>query len=313
MRQETQHKTTSPNFFDSRGSLTKRLRLWTIAVFTITLAAFTTLDVIEERRESFRIETAHAQALLAHLSGMPEVRGTREAAAARIEPLRKLLGATGADVELVAAVGDGAAGAVGRVTNRTVLASQAVTLRDGTSRFVYSIDSEHARDAAARSIVIHTVHGFLALFALIAGFEWFLRRRLIAPLRTMTQQILLMRRGGWSPRLPAADQELQELNRAIGGLGPALEGQVHQWIEAERRIAMADVLRSLRRSLDESRRRAGEAAQELSTGHLVAPDGAKTMRSLLAHLDSIPKALDEEERRRFGRDLTWPATSAGPA
>jgi hypothetical protein len=308
MAQETRQEKAAYPLPDSRGSLRARLRLWTIAVFTVTLAVFTALGIAEDRRERLAMETAHARALLAHLSGMPELRQTREATLARLGQLRDLLGATGADVELVAGAGEPSETAAGR----TPLAWRPLELNEGSFALLYSTDASREQVATARSVAVHTLHGLLGLAALIAGFEVVLRLKLVAPLRTMASQLHQMRRGGWSPRLPVTDQELGELNRAIAGLGPALEGQVHHWIEAERRIAMADVFGNLRRSFGDLHERIRQAAEELGTQHLVAPDGAKRMRALLVDLDQIQRVLEEEERRRFGPERAASPESGSP-
>lgn len=280
------------------GSLKTKLRAWTIAVFAATLAIFTALGIIQERQQMVELETERARALLAHLAGMPDLAQTREAGLAHLQPLRDLLAATGADVEFLpvtAASPDGPAA-------KFVLTSRLVALREGAFELRYSVDPGRYREMAQRNVVTHVVHGLLALAVLVAGFEWILRRYLEGPLKTISHQVLLMRHGGWLPRLPKTDRELEELNRAIAGLGPTLENQVHQWIEAERRAAMADVLRSLRRDLEEPRRRVLAGASDLQARHLIAPEARPKLRALLDDLDKVSHVLADEEQRRFGLD-----------
>jgi hypothetical protein len=281
------------------GSLKTKLRAWTIAVFAATLAIFTALGIAQERRQMVELETKRARALLAHLAGMPEFGQTREAALAHLQPLRDLLAATGADVDMVPVM---AANPPDRPAVYRVLASRLVALREGTFELRYSVDPNRYREMAQRAVVTHVVHGLLALAVLVAGFEWILRRNLEGPLKTISHQVLLMRHGGWLPRLPKTDRELEELNRAIAGLGPTLENQVHQWIEAERRAAMADVLRSLRRDLEEPRRRVLAVASDLQAQHLIAPEARPKLRALLDDLDRVSRVLADEEQRRFGLD-----------
>jgi hypothetical protein len=294
-----------------RRSLRLRLRLWTIAAFVATLALFTVLGIVSERREMLRTDTAQANVLLTHLARMPEFQSTRAAAGEHIGQLREALTPGGADLELVSVPTEGLPASRPAEKDRITLASRTLDLRDGTWELRYAVSPDRYREALRRSIAMHSIHALLALAVLIAGFEWILRRHLVRPLRAIAYQIHLMRRGGWSPDLPAADRELDELERAVGTLGPVLEGQVHQWIEAERRVAMAEVIRSLWRSIEEPSRRVRALASDLQAQHLVAPGGARKLRGLLADLDRIQRAIDLEEWHRLG-PVFGAAGASGP-
>lgn len=294
-------------------SLRVRLRLWTIAVFVTILAFFTAFDIWSERREMRRADTSQARVLLSHLAGMPEFRDGSAVASAHVSALREGLRSSGADLELRASTQVPLSPHPGK-SQRAVLASRSVDLSDGAFELRYTVDPDRYREATRRSIGIHAIHALLALTVLIAGFEWILRRHLVQPLRAISYQIHQMRRGGWSPTLPATDQELEGLEHAVSGLGPVLEAQVHRWIDAERRVAMAEVLGSLWRSIEEPRRRVQAIASDLQAQHLVAPQAARKLRGLLDDLDRITRAIDLEEWHHLGPaagTVPDPRTAAG--
>ncbi|HZY05770.1 MAG TPA: hypothetical protein VFF02_19950, partial [Anaeromyxobacteraceae bacterium] len=54
-----------------KPSLRWRLRGWTIAVFSLTLAAFAVVSVLDERGRVLEFEATSARAFLGHLAGMP--------------------------------------------------------------------------------------------------------------------------------------------------------------------------------------------------------------------------------------------------
>lgn len=282
-----------------RRSLRVRLRLWTITTFVTILALFTALDIWSERREMRRADTSQADLLLLHLAGMPEFRESSQMVRARVSALREGLRPGGADLELLAYSPPQSTPRPSK-SQRTVLASRSVNLRDGAFALRYTVDPDRYGEAIRRSIGIHATHALLALAILIAGFEWILRRHLVQPLRAISYQIHQMRRGGWAPTLPGSDLELEGLEHAVAGLGPVLEAQVHRWIEAERRVATAEVLKSLCRSIDEPRRRMQLIASDLQAQHLVAPQASRKLRGLLDDLDRITRAIDFEDWHRFG-------------
>lgn len=282
-----------------RRSLRVRLRLWTVAAFITILALFTALDIWSERREMHRADSSQAEVLLSHLVGMPEFSDSAAIAGAHVSALREGLRPSGADLELLPYPQLPLSPPPSK-SPRAVLASRSVDLRDGAFELRYTVDPDRYREAIRRSIGIHAMHALLALAILIAGFEWILRRHLVEPLRAIAFQIHQMRRGGWAPTLPGSDQELEGLEHAVSGLGPVLEAQVHRWIDAERRVATAEVLKSLCRSIEEPRRRVQVIASDLQAQHLVAPQGARKLRGLLDDLDRITRAIDFEDWHRLG-------------
>ena len=60
-----------------RSSIRARIRFWIVAMSTVTMVAFTTAAILEERRRLLETEAVHAATLLAHLAHMPEFRGPR--------------------------------------------------------------------------------------------------------------------------------------------------------------------------------------------------------------------------------------------
>jgi len=281
-----------------RSSIRERMRFWIVAVSTATLVAFSAAAILEERRQLLETEAVHASALLEHLAHMPEFQGDAAEAAARLALLHGSLAAVGGRLELRAPADRD------RAPSWTVLARRRLVLRDADLELRYRTDPARLERFTRRAILIHSVHGLVALAALLAAAEWILRRNLLAPLRALTHQVGLIRDGrGWTPRLPQTDEELQALSEALRGLGPGLEQQVHEWIEAERRGAVALALASTRRSLREARGRVRQL--------LAAPEGAwveppldreRRIRSLAEEIEKIPEIVEAEALRAL--DIT---------
>ncbi len=226
-----------------RSSLRARLRRSIFAVAVVTLAAFTGAAIVEEKRLSAENASLHATLLLAHLAHMPEFAPEARSRDARASLAHALSGATVSRVDLLAQ-GDEPPSAW------PVVARRSVRLVDGLFELQYRVDPAHARRAVMRAAAIHAAHGLVALAALLGATEWILRRNLVVPLRALAHQISLIRDGrGWAPHLPPGDAEIAEVATSLEQLGPSLERQVHEWLEAERRSAVASVLARLRSSL----------------------------------------------------------------
>jgi hypothetical protein len=286
---------TRPSFptNNQRSSLRARIRLWTVAVSAATLVAFTAAAILEERRQVLDTEAAHASALLEHLAHMPEFQANTAEAAGRLALLHGSLNPVGGRLEL-AATGSGEA-----APSRTILARRPLGLADAAVELRYRADPDRLRRMTRRSVLIHSVYGVVALAALLAGTEWILRRNLMAPLRALVHEVGLMRDGrGWSPRVPKADEELRELSEALRGLGPGLERQVYEWIEAERRGAAALVCTRARQRLQEARTRVLDRLAQLEAEGIVPPpDGDERIRSLVEEIEKIPAILESEAVR----------------
>lgn len=273
-----------------RSSIRARMRFWTVTVSTLTLTAFTGAGILEERQRLLETESGHASALLEHLGHMPEFQGTAADAARRLALLHESLGPVRGTLEL-AVPGSGDA-----PLPRSVLARRRLSLRDADLELRYRADPVRLARLTRRAVLIHSVHGLVTLAALLAGTEWILRRKLMAPLHAISHEVDLMRDGrGWVPRLPGTDEELRELSEALRGLGPALEQQVHEWIEAERRGAVALALARTRRPLREARVRVLRLLAELEgAGVEPALDRERRMRSLADEIERIPETVEAE-------------------
>jgi hypothetical protein len=273
-----------------RSSIRARMRFWTVTVSTLTLTAFTGAGILEERRQLLETEAGHASALLEHLAHMPEFQGTAGDAARRLAMLHGSLGPVSGTLELaVPGSGEGQ-------LPWTVLARRRLPLHDAELELRYRADPVRLSRLTRRAVLIHSVHGMVALAALLAGTEWILRRKLVAPLHAISHEVALMRDGrGWAPRLPGTDEELRELSEALRALGPGLEQQVHEWIEAERRGAVALALARTRRPLREARGRVLQLLAELEGAWVEPPlDRERRIRSLAEEIERIQEILEAE-------------------
>ncbi len=272
------------------SSIRARMRAWTVSVSALTLTAFTAAGILEERRQLLETEAGHAAALLEHLVHMPEFQGTAGDAARRIALLRGSLSQVSGTLDLaMPGSGDGQPA-------WTVLARRGLALGGADLELRYLADPVRLGRLTRRSALIHSIHGLVALAALLAGIEWILRRKLVAPLHAMSHQVTLMRDGrGWAPRLPGTDEELRELSEALRGLGPGLEQQVREWIEAERRGAFALALARARRPLQMARGRVLQLLAEFEDARAEPPlDRERRMRSLSEEIERIPEAVEAE-------------------
>lgn len=272
-----------------RTSLRARVRLWTVAVFTVTLVAFTAAGIMEERRQLLRAESAHAAALLEHLARMPELRAGAADAGALLDVLRGSSDHLGGSLELGAPVANPQA-------DEVVLARRRLDLKEGELELRYRADPGRLRAMTRRAILIHSLHGLIALGALLLGTEWILRRSLVVPLGTLSHEVGLMRDGhGWHPRVPATDGELQELTDAVAGLGPSLEKQVHEWIEVEKRGAVALALTAVRARIRDTQERVLALVAELEgETHATPRDREQRIHSLAAEVRRLPELLAED-------------------
>jgi hypothetical protein len=96
------------------------------------------------------------------------------------------------------------------------------------------------------------------------------------------------------------DAELEALAVAVKTLGPGLEQQVHQWVEAERRAAVALVSNDVRNRLRGPLREVRALAGDLSVRNLLVPAEKRKVRSLLADIDRVDEVLAAEECQSFG-------------
>jgi hypothetical protein len=223
---------------------------------------------------------------------MPEFQGTAREATRRISLLQESLASVGGSLELARPGPSDGPG------HWAILARHRLVLRDADLELRYRIDPARVRYLTRRPALIHSLHGIIALAALVAGTEWILRRKLLIPLQVMSHQVTLMREGhGWSPRLPGADEEFRELSEALLGLGPGLERQVHEWIEAERRGAVALALARVRTRLLEERDRARGPLQGRAAAKLAPSNGdGRSVYAAAEQVERMLQILDETAR-----------------
>lgn len=274
-----------------RASLRLRIGGWSVGVIAATVGMLIVGGIRQERVLLLESEAGQAQALLEHLARMPEFRGDLTTVRAHVDHMRESLDRAGGELLV------GPSGEVhGRADGGHVLASIPLPLREGPFEMAYRGDGRRVRAALRRAVRTHLVYGLGGLVALVGGIEWILRRRLLAPLRALSHQLARMRDGGgWFLRVPLTDGELAELASAVAGLGPGLEGQVREWIGAERRAGLAltaQYLRKLREPVD----RASRAAVDLRDLPGLAPEGRPRLETLLADLGQVSGALAAEEQ-----------------
>ncbi len=283
-------------------SLRLRIGGWTVAVFTLALTLSTVLGIVEDRRQLLTAQAEQGRALLTHLSLMKEFQGDVSAADSNVSVLRESLVGSGGSLELVPAANP---------LENDVVARQPLSIASGSFELRYVPDGERLRVLTRRSVLLHVAHGVLTLTVLLAGTEWILRRKLIAPLNALSHQVSRMRHGsGWLPVVPTTDAELKGLASAVKGLGPALEGQVHQWVNAERHSAVTLTLGRLRAGLTGPLRNIQVLIRDLEERCPVAPSGAPKLRSILRNLDMIRETLMIEEEVELTHSR-WPGPPSG--
>jgi hypothetical protein len=261
-----------------------------VAVSTLTLVPFTAAGILAERRQALELESVHAATLLEHLGHMPEFKGTAAEAAGRLSLLGGSLNAAGASIALVPR------GAREESPGTLVLARRHLSLKDAELELHYRAARARLDSLTRRVILIHSIHGFVALAGLLAGTEWILRRKLLAPLHAIAHQVGLMRDGrGWAPRLPHIDAELCELSEALRRLGPGLEQQVREWMEAEQRAAVALAFAHTKLTLKVTSARArGLVAELAGAPGMPSQDRARLVSTLAAEVDALPSIAESE-------------------
>lgn len=278
-------------------SLRKRLAIWSGIALTSTVAGLTMAAIAAEHQTVRALEAAAGESLVSHLAAMPELRATAAEARAQLSALVPALSATGATLELVQ----------DPVTDGGVLAATAIDLVDGRYVLQYRAEPPWLARITRRAIALHVLHGAVALGLLLAGVEWIIRTRLTAPLGRIAHQVRFMGSGGgWSPKLPSADVELDDIVDALAGLGPALQRQIEQWIEGERRAAAAAVIAGLRATLREPHIRALALLGDLQARDYVSAEGKPRLRALIAEVEALTAAIRDLEGRTFGQAGTLP-------
>lgn len=288
----------------SGGTLRARIRAWTIIVITLTLGVFTGTGILMEREEIILTEGSHARALLGHLVTMPEFQSDLATANARLALMCGSLDAAGGRLEIVPQSAE-LTEEPPRLASQgqIIVATRELQLRDGRFELRYRADTEHLWQATRRSALLHTIHGLIALGALLLGVGWIFRNNLEAPLSRMSHEVKLIGGGGgWRPMIPPADSELDDLATALKDLGPSLEEQVREWVAAERRSGVAMTLNHIIDGVRYPLLDARLQVRELQTRGPSAPEREGKLRLLLADVDAIAGVLQAEEQLQFGVD-----------
>ena len=273
-------------------SLSGRLGQWSAFTLVAAIATLTATALFEERRMVLAVQSALGQSLVDHLSGMPELRSGLHHAESQVGHLEAFLGPAGIRLELVEA---------GVPPREGTVAAAPLPLPEGRFELRYRTDAPWLEALVRRAVLFHAAVGVAALALLLGGTRAIIRSRLSEPLRRISHQIRFMKSGGgWTPRLPAADEELRDLEAALLELGPGLQIQVQQWVEAERRAGAVGAISRLRSRLRDPQRRARASLGDLLARGLVAPDGRGRARDISRDLDSLSREIEAEESATFG-------------
>lgn len=260
-------------------SLRRRIRLWTCLVTGLTFTVLTAVAVVEERQHVLSFQRGAAEAMLLHLAQMPEVGRSYPAASGALEAMAPPLAQSGVHLSVAFAES---------VDVGEVLARRPLLVGDRWYELRYSVAPGWARQVTLRALVSHTVLGVAMMVLTILGIEHILARKLLRPLAAMAHQVRHMRRGGgWEPRLPETDDELTDLAAALRELAPALDAQVHEWIDAERRAAVMLALGDVRQKLSERLRRVLTVLGDLQARSQVLPEGVRGLRAAIRELEQL--------------------------
>lgn len=152
-------------------SLRLRISVWNAGVIGLTLAALTLATAYQERRRLVRIESAHARALLEHLTLMPEFQGDRETAVSRLALMQESLRAAGGGLELAPRRSGGPEADEGVATHRA-LAVRELDLGGRAYELRYLADEERLAGMLRRSLWMHVLYGLTALTAGTGGWTY---------------------------------------------------------------------------------------------------------------------------------------------
>lgn len=270
------------------GSLRLRFGAWLSAVLVIVMAGMTGLTGFSARRNLIEAERLHAAALLDHLVQMESFTNGIEAARRDLAAFTHYLRDSGVRVDLVSVRSPEHE----RVVEIPV-AERLVTI--GGDRWVlrYSLERERIASTLRRTIAMHLGYALAAILAAVFVAEWVLRRHVLGPLGAVRNQLDNVGAGhGWLTVVPDVDRELGPLTNAVRSLGPALERQVWEWIETDRRANAALLLARVRGHAAAPLVRASGAAAALSP--LRKPEAARILE-LRDALVGVEKALSGEE------------------
>lgn len=235
------------------GSFRFRTGFLVTLVLTITVAVMTLVTIVQARRELIRRDQVYGEAVIDHLVAMQTPASTSQDVRDQIRRLQPFLDRVGTGVELIAG-GQNARPTDGRLT-----------LLDGEYRLRYVAHAGRTAGLTRRAIAVHLVHGVITLLALLLVVEWSLRRRIFVPLAAMQRELEHVHRGGAVTGLPPVDHELTGLSSAVQGIGSAVETQIAEWVETDRRATVALMISRITHALMPPLRSALMLSEKIAT------------------------------------------------
>jgi hypothetical protein len=282
-----------------RHSFRFRIALAIALSLTAAVVLMSGLSIYELRSATYESEAEHARALLAHLASMPAFRGNSAVAVTSLRPIAPYLASLGARVDLVRREAAGPA--------RRFVWTRDLRMADGSFTLRYRLDPSRLSAMTWQVLPMHIVAGFVVLALLLLLVGSIVNKSILAPLAAGKHQLAHMKRGGgWLTALPAVDAELDPLYSAIRELGPALEDQVDEWLETDRRSQTALIFLQLKRRLHEPLRQAMAASSLLQRAAGPPPSLSVSALELQQQLEKIASILSDEEDKALsmltGRD-----------
>jgi len=259
---------------EAYGSFRFRTGLFVTLILTITVAIMTVVTIVQVQRELARRDAVYGAAVIDHLVAMQTPLSTSQEFREQIERLRPYLDRVGASVELVV---DGEEARAGDAR---------LVLLDGEYSLRYVTRGDRTASLTREALLVHLVHGVITLVALLLVVEWGLRRRIFAPLDAMRRQLEHIRRGGRVAGLPPVDHELDGLSSAVRGIGPAVERQVAEWIETDRRATVALMFARITHALMPSLRSALMLSEKIATSDGLPLHARRDARAIRSDLET---------------------------
>jgi len=251
----------------------------------LVMSVMTAVSVVDARRQQIETERTHAVALLDHLGQMSALREGEESARRELAAFAHYLRAAGVRVDLLRLPASAGSPSMTAVAERLV--------RVGESPFLlrYSVTKARLASTLWRTLRLHVAYGVVAILATLAIAEWMLRRHVFSPLAFVERQLHHVGAGhGWLTVVPETDKELDGLASSVRTLGPSLERQVWEWIEADRR-ANGELLMSRVRGRVASPLAAIRATLEEVEGEGLRADLTDRLRS---EIEMLTESLSED-------------------
>ena len=256
------------------GSFRFRTGVLVALVLASAVAVMTLVTIVQVRRELAMRDTAYGAAVIDHLVAMQTPLSTSHEVREHIGRLQPYLDRVGAAVELLPADDDSGA-TDGRLA-----------LLDGEYRLRYVTRNDRMAGLTRRAVVVHLAQGVIALVVLLLLVEWSLRRRIFGPLDVMRRQLEHIRRGGHVAWLPPVDRELADLSSAVQGIGPAVESQIAEWVETDRRATVAVMFARITRALMPPLRSALVVSERIAANNALPLSARRDARAVRNDLEA---------------------------